>query len=295
MDTADVNVSIRQYQEWRSQKCGPAIIAMEIGVVRRILKRARLWQALADEVTIPKQPDTIGYALTPSEKASLLETAALRPEWETACCAAQIALNTTMRGCEIKGLQWRDVDLLAETVSIRRSKTDAGVRVIPLTPEAFEVFVQLRKRAELFGAVEPSHYVFAAFKFEQTFENKKLTGSRITGFDPTRPIGSWKKAWGKLTAKAGLPGLRFHDLRHTAITQLLSNPRVSIQTTKAIAGHVSQRMIDRYSHIHLETKRNAVLDGLAGRGQVINQDIKAAQEQPLSSQVNDFIGRRVGI
>jgi len=35
-------------------------------------------------------------------------------------------------------------------------------------------------------------------------------------------------------------------------------------------------MIDRYAHIHLETKRKAVLDALAGGGQVINQDIKAA-------------------
>ena len=55
-----------------------------------------------------------------------------------------------------------------------------------------------------------------------------------------------------------MPGLRFHDYRHTTITELLTNPNVSIQTTKAIAGHVRQRMVDRYSHIHLEAKRSAV-------------------------------------
>lgn len=38
-----------------------------------------------------------GRALTPDEKTKLLETASLKPEWETACWAAILALNTTMR------------------------------------------------------------------------------------------------------------------------------------------------------------------------------------------------------
>ena len=57
------------------------------------------------------------------------------------------------------GLKWSDVDLLADTLTIRKSKTAAGVRTIPLTRAAFEVFAELRKRAELFGDVELEHYV----------------------------------------------------------------------------------------------------------------------------------------
>jgi hypothetical protein len=53
-------------------------------------------------------------------------------------------------------------------------------------------------------------------------------------------------------------------------------------------------MIDRYSHIRLEAKINAV-EAFSGRGNVINNDIKSGQERPLSSQVVDSIGRRVGI
>jgi len=154
--------------------------------------------------------------------------------------------------------------------------------------------VQLRKRAELFGNVALDHYVFATLRPEQVFENKKLVGMRITGFDPSTPIGSWEKAWGKLTAKAGLSGLRFHDLRHHAITELLTNPAVSVQTTKSIAGHVSQRMIDRYAHIGLAAKQSA-LEALSGKGNGTNHDTKSGLEQPPSSQVVDFIGRRVGI
>ena len=99
----------------------------------------------------------------------------------------------------------------------------------------------------------------------------------------------------KLTEKAGLPGLRFHDLRHHAITAPANQPYVSVQTAKSIAGHVSQRMIDRYAHIQLEAKRNALLDTLSGRGNGTNSDTKGGHDGPPSLQVTDSIGRRVGI
>ncbi|MCA1600520.1 MAG: site-specific integrase [Acidobacteria bacterium] len=204
-----------------------------------------------------------------------------------------LALNTTMRSCEIRGLRWSDIDLLADTLAIHKSKTEAGVRIIPLTPAAFEVLVQLRTRAEMFGAVEPTHYVFARFRPVGRFHGQEVVEHRMLGFDPTTPLGSWKKAWGKLTAKAGLPGLRFHDLRHHSITELAESG-ASEQTIKAIAGHVSQRMLDRYSHIRLEAKRTAI-EALSGKSNGITNGIKAAQEQPLTSQVIDSIGRREGI
>ena len=42
------------------------------------------------------------------------------------------------------------------------------------------------------------------------------------------------------------------------VTNLLRNPKVSIQTAKAIGGHIDRRMIDRYTHIHLTAKREAI-------------------------------------
>lgn len=248
---------ILSYREWRAASCGPALVNMEIGVLRRILKRAKLWHVMVDDIKPLKEPQTIGRALTPGEKAALLEAAALKPEWETAYYAAILALNTTMRGCELKGLRWMDVDLLNDTLTIRKSKTEAGLRIIPLTHDAIEVFTKLRERSELFGAVEPAHYVFASFKPCGRFDNQQIVEHRLLNFDPTKPLGSWKKAWAKLTTKAGLPGLRFHDLRHHSITELAESG-ASEQTIKAIAGHVSQRMLERYSHIRLEAKRNAL-------------------------------------
>jgi hypothetical protein len=54
-----------------------------------------------------------------------------------------------------------------------------------------------------------------------------------------------------------LAGLRFHDLRYHAITELAES-QVSDQTIMAIAGHVSQKMLARYSHVRSEARRQAV-------------------------------------
>ena len=57
--------------------------------------------------------------------------------------------------------------------------------------------------------------------------------------------------------KSPLAGLRFHDLRHTAITKLAES-QASDQTIMAMAGHVSHQMLERYSHIRKAAKRSAL-------------------------------------
>jgi integrase len=74
--------------------------------------------------------------------------------------------------------------------------------------------------------------------------------------DPSRPIKSWRSAWRAALKRAGLQ-LRFHDLRHTCITKLAES-QASEQTLMAIAGHVSRKMIEHYSHIRMEAKRAAM-------------------------------------
>jgi integrase len=249
---------ITEYRAWRAdQKVGPATLNAEIGILRRILKRAKLWARVADDIRPLKEPSTIGRAITEEEMQRLLKTAVIRPEWETAYLAAILCLNTTARGCELKGLQWCDIDLFARTLTIRHSKTAAGERVVPLTDVAISALARLRRRAEGFGSVEQSHYIFAAFVPKFTFSGKKVIDYNVTKFDPKRHMKSWRAAWRTLTKKAGLPGFRFHDLRHCAITQLAENG-TSDSTIMAIAGHVSRRMLERYSHVRMEAKRNAM-------------------------------------
>ena len=189
-----------------------------------------------------------------------------------------LALNTTMRGCEIRGLRWRDINFLDRVATVHRSKTDAGERVIPLNATAMSTVRALYSRAKQQLAAEGWHYVFPAC------ENKKI--------DPGRPQRSWRTAWRSLTraitcpscgklqspatscvnedckadlanVKSSLVGLRFHDLRHHAITELAES-QASDQTIMAIAGYVSPKMLAHYSHIRLEAKR-AALDALSAR------------------------------
>ena len=55
-------------------------------------------------------------------------------------------------------------------------------------------------------------------------------------------------------------GLRFHDLRHTVITEL-AEMGVADHVLESISGHLSRRMLEHYSHIRIDAKRQA-LDAL---------------------------------
>ncbi len=262
---------ITDYRTWRAaQGVGPATLNAELGILRRILKRAKLWARVADDIRPLKEPSTIGRALTDEDKQRLLKTAVTKPEWETAYLAAILCLNTTARGCELKGLQWSDIDLFGRTITIRKTKTAAGERMVPLTSVATSALARLRTRAESFGPVEPSHHVFAAFVPKFKFNDNSVVGYDLTGFDPTRHINSWRTAWRSLTKKAGLPGFRFHDLRHCAITQLAESGAAD-STIMAIAGHVSRRMLERYSHVRMEAKRTA-MEVLSNSSKMVGYD-----------------------
>ena len=148
----------------------------------------------------------------------------------------------------------------------------------------------------MFGPVEPSHYVFAAMRPRGRFHGNKIVEMRITDFDPTRSVKSWRTAWRTLTKKAGLPGLRFHDMRHQLITEL-GESGASDQIIMAIAGHVSRRMLDRYSHVRLEAKRRALEKALGRQkkqspewGYVTKNGTKSGEEETRQSQVIEKAG-----
>ena len=75
--------------------------------------------------------------------------------------------------------------------------------------------------------------------------------------DPTKPMMSLKKVWTAVRKVAGVTG-RWHDNRHTFVTDLAESPEASDETIRDIAGHVSKQMLKHYSHIRMEAKRRAV-------------------------------------
>jgi integrase len=250
-------------------------VNMETGVLRRMLKRAKVWNAISEDVKgLPERQGVVGKVLPANLKRKLFEVAASKPEWLVAHCAAVLAVSTTCRGVEIKNLRWQDVDLFGRIASIRRSKTAAGHRTIPLNADAMAALTRLLERARALGSSEPGHYVFP------TCENLTI--------DPTRPQKSWRTAWRRLVretawqagreaalevlkarqgaraairawklAASPLRGLRFHDLRHQAITEMAESG-ASDATMMAVAGHMSRRMLEHYSHVRMAAKRTAL-------------------------------------
>jgi integrase len=235
---------LREYRVKRkADGLSNATLNMVTGAILRVLKMAKRRHLFTEDIKRLPEEAHVGRALTSREQAALLSKAASEPEWRTLRCTILLALNTTMRSAELKHLRWADIDFLGRTLSVRRSKTAAGLRVIPLNEDALGTLVELRARAREIGSDSDEHYVFPACE-----------SGRI---EPLKPQKTWRTTWRRLTREAGLLGLRFHDLRHTAIT-VLAESRASEQTVMAIAGHVSRQMLEHYSHIRMDAKRQAV-------------------------------------
>jgi integrase len=222
-------------------------INMDVGVLSRVLKSCGRWQPLSDHVRkLPERQHPIGRALTADERKRLFLSAASNPEWEHVYCAAIVAANTSMRPVEVKHLRRCDVDFGKRLLHVRRSKNETSHRVIPLNASAIEAVARMFERADLLGHNDPENYLWPACQWGR--------------YDATKPMLKWDTAWRALRDAAGLHGLRFHDLRHTVITEL-AEMGVADHVLESISGHLSRRMLEHYSHIRIDAKRQA-LDAL---------------------------------
>lgn len=279
--------AIKDYQKARQKQVSNRTINLEVKVLRQVLRAAKVWNQIAeDHKTLPENNLGPGRSLDSEQEKLLLDTARSNPDWDAAFLAALAASNTTMRGYELKVLRLCDVNLIDEEVAVRKSKTSAGERVIPLNGAAKWAFARLLERANLLGSLEPHHFLFLGFRYQR---RKLSSAPQRGGYDPERHQKTWRTAWRSLlkeTAKragnaaynaaveagsssdaaekergkqtAPFIGFRFHDLRHCAITKLAESDRASDQTIMSIAGHLSRKMLEHYSHIRAQAKRHAV-------------------------------------
>src|SRR5262249_41187553 len=160
------------------------------------------------------------------------------------------ALATGMRQGELLALRWRDLDLDSGFLAVRRSvrfvsgtgfvfdapKTKRGRRTIGLSPA---VCVALQEHRQAQG-VEKA-------RLGAAWEYPELVFPTSVG----TPIqGSWLlRHLRQRLPRAGLPAIRFHDLRHTAATILLSH-NVNPKVVSEMLGHSSVAItLDIYSHV----------------------------------------------
>ena len=157
-------------------------------------------------------------------------------------------LCTGLRRGELCGLMWTDFDAEKGTLTVRRTlhnkegggyyvgetKTGAGRRIIKLPPSTVQL-LSARKRTSI------SQWIFP---------------NPIHPEDPTMPNSGYTRME-KLLAEAGLPDMRFHDLRHTFATHALTSG-VDAKTLSGILGHTKTSFtLDTYTHVTGDMHRKA--------------------------------------
>jgi integrase len=262
---------VRQYQEWRQQpyedvngrmrSAGPSAINHEVNTLAQILRRAGLWSEIKrwyKQLKVPKS--RVGKALTEEEEERLFYVAAGSGRWEVAYLAELLSANTAAGPGEIRHLRIRDIDLNRKDgdgtprpsmTVFEGIKNEFRERTISLNATGVGVIKRLIKRYQRLlkkQGVEPdgNHYL--------------LPGRARRGrnnIDFYRPQLEWRKAWASICRRAGLKCRRY-DLRHHLITKMLEDPTISERTIKDIAGQVSKRILDRYSHIRDQAQREAL-------------------------------------
>ena len=109
----------------------------------------------------------------------------------------------------------------------------------------------------LFPNAQPAHYVFPSERYGLAGENGYFTG-KVVPYDikPDTPIGSWKTEW-NVARKAAKVSCRWHDMRHTFVSKMAEG-QASDATIMSLAGHLSRKIMERYSHTRNEAKRDAI-------------------------------------
>lgn len=133
-----------------------------------------------------------------------------------------LAISTGMRRAEILTLTRSQVDLQRKTITLLDTK-NGDVRSVPLSGLALELIA-----SRMAATAGPNDLVFP-------------------GEAAGRPLTLWKPWRDALTA-AGIPDLRFHDLRHTAASYLAMGGATPIELA-AVLGHKTLQMVKRYAHL----------------------------------------------
>ncbi len=221
-----------------------------------------------DDVTLPKKVTAAKTILNDKQLERFMEAIKADEHWHD---FFYLEITTGLRRGEICGLMWTDFDAEKGTLTVRRTlhnkegggyyvgetKTGAGRRIIKLPPSTVQLLSE-RKRTSI------SRWIFP---------------NPIHPEDPIMPNSGYTRMK-TLLAEAGLPDMRFHDLRHTFATMSLEHG-MDVKTLSAIIGHVSAKTtLNIYTHITNEMQENAAasIDRGIAKAEISRQKAEAASE-----------------
>jgi integrase len=223
LDKLTPSVLARHRDERLAVVSGPSV-KRELAILQHCLEVARkdwgvpLPKNPMEAVRKPPSAKPRPRRLT-SEDAEKLVTGLLKTRNRLLGDVVRFAIATGMRRGEILSLRWANVDLQARTAHLPRTKNGES-RTVPLSAAALAILESRERPAE-------SDVVFPT------------TGNAV------------RLAWERLKARAGVDDLRFHDLRHEAISRFFEHG-LSMPEVSAISGHKDPRMLMRYTHLRAE-------------------------------------------
>lgn len=215
---------VADYRDQRLTEVSAGTVLRELAYLSLIINHARReWRVdVANPVSMvrkPTAPPGRDRVLTEDEELQLLEALKpLRNRSPWTILVVELALATAMRRGELFSLRWDQIDFARRTARLPLTKNGTA-RTVPLSSAALAVLQQVPKTED--GRVFP----LIATTFDTSFK--------------------------RAVARAGLRDLRFHDLRHTAITRMASKLPNVIELA-AVSGHKSLRMLQRYYHPRAE-------------------------------------------
>jgi len=211
---------VAAFRDLRLKEVSPGTVIRELAYISAIINHARREWGIntPNPVTLVKKPPSSqgrSRILSPSERVLLLD--ALEPTGRRSIWMKPIvmlALETAMRRGELLALRWEHINFERQTALLLTTK-NGEARTVPLSKAALKVMQQLPRC--ITGVVFP--------------------------IQPLTLHAAFKRA----VARSGLPNLRFHDLRHTAITAI-ADKLPNIIELSAVSGHKSLAMLKRYYH-----------------------------------------------
>lgn len=231
--------------------------------LHKALKQAVRWglvpRNVTEVVSAPRPEKKDIRPLDPEQAKDLLRTAhGARFE-----ALYVLAVTAGLRRGEILGLKWDDLDLERRVVRVRRQIARNG--------GVFEFTTPKRGKGRSVDLVSVAVEALVRHREGQMLEKRRLGNLwQDTGLVFTTEVGTpldadnlIKRSFKPLLERAGLPQIRFHDLRHTCATLFLArgtNPKI----VQEILGHanISQTM-DTYSHVlpSIQSEAVAAMEG----------------------------------
>lgn len=214
----------------------------------------------AEAVERPQIPPKEMKTLTIEQVGIFLEEAKQDPNY----AAFLLDLSTGLRRGELLGIWWDDIDFEKSTLTIRRQlskrsrtaekhldrlfftqpKTNAGHRQLSLPSNVLHALKDHRKRQHEARLIMGGAYL-----------NPDIVFATPEG-GPLCP-DSFYKSFKRILRKAGLPNVRFHDLRHTYATMALQ-AGISPKTIQAVLGHANiSTTLNIYGHVTKEMHTQA--------------------------------------